>query len=129
MGTFTGSALGACVRHGISWVAIAGMVGKVSKLAQGILQTHMAGGKVDGAFLAEVAAAGGAGSRAQEELRDANTARRAGEIAERGGFAEPFYSLLASLARDRCTAHAKGRLEVVVVLFDFSGRVLARASA
>jgi cobalt-precorrin-5B (C1)-methyltransferase len=57
MGTFTGAALRACVRHQLGWVTIAGMVGKFAKLAQGVMQTHAAGREVDAEFLADIAAA------------------------------------------------------------------------
>jgi cobalt-precorrin-5B (C1)-methyltransferase len=125
MGTFTGDALRACVRNHVRWVAVAGMVGKFAKLAQGVMQTHMAGSQVDTAFLAEVAGACRAGRQAQEAVRVANTARHVGEIAAREGFAEELYWRLASMAGDRCAAYIEQRLAVVAVLFDFDGRVLA----
>jgi cobalt-precorrin-5B (C1)-methyltransferase len=127
MGIFTGDALRACVRNKIRWAALAGMVGKFAKLAQGHMQTHVAGNQVDTAFLAAIAAACGAGVAMQEEIRGANTARHVGEIAAREGFADSFYARLAALTREQCRAYVKGRLAVEAVLFDFDGRILARA--
>jgi cobalt-precorrin-5B (C1)-methyltransferase len=129
MGIFTGAALRACVRNRIPWAAVTGMVGKFAKLAQGHMQTHVAGNQVDTGFLAEVAATCGASAAAQEEICGANTARHAGEIAERAAFAGPFYARLAALTRERCMAYVKGRLAVEAVLFDFDGRTLAHAPA
>lgn len=127
MGIFTGDALRACVKRGVGWSAVTGMIGKFAKLAQGHMQTHVAGNQVDTTFLASIAAECGASVAAREEVRSANTARHAGEIAEREGFAAPFYARLAALTRDQCASYVKERLTVEAVLFDFAGQTLAHA--
>lgn len=127
MGIFTGDALRACVRAGVQRVAICGMVGKFAKLAQGHMQTHVAGNQVDTAFLAAIGADCGAGPDLQGAIRDANTARHVGELVEDGGLAVPFYRKLAELTRDRCHEHVRGKLQVEALLFDFEGVLLGRA--
>jgi len=129
MGIFTGDALHESVRTGVHRVAVCGMVGKFAKLAQGHMQTHVAGNQVDMAFLAAVGADCGAGAALQAAIRDANTARHVGELVEEAGLAAPFYGQLAALTRDRCRGHVRGRLQVEALLFDFAGDLLGRAGA
>lgn len=128
MGIFTGDALRACIRAGVRRAAVCGMVGKFAKLAQGHLQTHVAGNQVDTTFLAAVAADCGAEPDVQAAIRGANTARHAGELVEEAGLGGPFYGKLAALTRDRCAEHVRGRLQIEALLFDFGGRILGRAA-
>ncbi len=128
MGIFTGDALRACARAGMRRAAVCGMVGKFAKLAQGRMQTHVAGNQVDTAFLAEVAAGCGAGPALRAAIRGANTARHVGELVEEAGLAPAFYGELASLTRARCADHVRGRLQVEALLFDFAGQILGRAA-
>ncbi len=128
MGIFTGDALRVCARTGVRRAAVCGMVGKFAKLAQGRMQTHVAGNQVDTAFLAEVAAGCGAAPDLQAAIRGANTARHVGELVEEAGLAVAFYGKLASLTRARCADHIRGRLQIEALLFDFAGQVLGRAT-
>ncbi len=128
MGIFTGDALRACARAEMRRAAVCGMVGKFAKLAQGRMQTHVAGNQVDTAFLAEVAAGCGAEPTLRAAIRDANTARHVGELVEEAGLAPAFYGELAALTRARCADHVRGRLQIEALLFDFAGRILGRAT-
>jgi cobalt-precorrin-5B (C1)-methyltransferase len=126
MGIFTGDALRACARRGVRRAVLCGMVGKFAKLAQGHLQTHAAGNRVDVNFLADVAARAQAPLTVQEKIRRANTARHFAEIAMAYGVARVF-PLLCELACEQGFAHVQGALSVAAVLFDFDGRILGRA--
>jgi len=55
MGEFTGHALKRCAARGITRAVLSGMIGKLSKVAQGHFMTHVAGNQVDPEFLAELA--------------------------------------------------------------------------
>lgn len=127
MGIFTGVALEACVREQMHWVAVCGMVGKFAKLAQGHMQTHVAGNQVDTHFLATLAAESGADDAVQAAVRVANTARHVAELIEPHGIGDTFYTRLTELTRAQCLAHVRGTLVIETALFDFDGRVLARA--
>lgn len=127
MGIFTGAALTTCVREHMRGVAVCGMIGKFAKLAQGHMQTHVAGNQVDTHFLAAIATECGADGSLTETVRGANTARHVAELVEAAGIAPTFYRRLAELTRDQCAAHAKGKLAVEAALFDFDGGVLAVA--
>ena len=126
MGIFTGDALRACARRGVRRVTLCGMVGKFAKLAQGHLQTHTAGNRVDVHFLAEVAARAQAPFEVQEEIRRANTARHFAEIALVYGI-QGVFPLLCELVCQHSFTHVKGALSVEAVLLGFDGRVLGQA--
>jgi cobalt-precorrin-5B (C1)-methyltransferase len=126
MGIFTGDALRACARRGVRRALLCGMVGKFAKLAQGHLQTHAAGNRIDVHFLAEMAARVRAPLSVQEEIRRANSARHFAEIALAYGITDVF-PLLCELVCEHSFAHVQGTLIVEAVLFGFDGRVLGQA--
>jgi cobalt-precorrin-5B (C1)-methyltransferase len=126
MGIFTGRALQRCVERGVVETTLAGMIGKFSKLAQGHLQTHVAGNQVDPPFLAEVAASCGASDALQTNIRGANTARHVQELTIAAGL-NTFFPRISEMVVDQCWDHAGGKLAVGALLFDFDGRLLGRA--
>ncbi len=128
MGIFTGDSLKRAAGRGVDLVTIGGMIGKVAKLATGQMQTHVAGGGVDVAFLADLARDAGASAGLVESIAGANTARHVEELVDAAGFGV-FYRHVADRTALVCRDYADGRLAVEVVLFDFSGRVLARSLA
>ena len=81
-GIFSGPALKRCVMRKVARATQVGMVGKLSKMAMGYFVTHVAGNKVDTAFLANLAAQCGATDNTQEEMRQASSARHFQEIAQ-----------------------------------------------
>ena len=127
MGIFTGDSLRRAVERGVPRVTVCGMIGKVAKLATGQMQTHVAGGAVDVAFLADLAREAGAPPGLVGAIARANTARHVEDLTDAAGFPE-FYRHIVERASAECNAHAGGQLEVEAVLFDFDGRVLARAA-
>ncbi|HLZ72422.1 MAG TPA: cobalt-precorrin-5B (C(1))-methyltransferase [Dehalococcoidia bacterium] len=126
MGEFTGYALKRAVQRRLRRATLAGMIGKFSKIAQGHFMTHVAGNRVDPAFLAALAARAGADSALQAEIAAANTARHAQELAQRHGLSA-FFELIAAEAAGRSRDHVHGELAVEAILFDFDGAVLGRA--
>jgi cobalt-precorrin-5B (C1)-methyltransferase len=126
MGIFTGDSLKRAVERGVDRVTIGGMIGKLAKLATGQMQTHVAGGGVDVAFLADLARDAGAPADLVEEIARANTARHVEQLVDSAGF-DAFYRHVADRAVEACRAHVGGRLAVEVALFDFDGHVLARS--
>jgi cobalt-precorrin-5B (C1)-methyltransferase len=127
MGIFTGDCVRRAAERGVPRATVAAMIGKLSKIAAGRMQTHVAGNQVDFAFLAQLAAELAAPAELVEAVRAANTARHVQELIEAAGFPR-FYERLCELAAAQCAAAAGGRVEVGAVLFDFDGRILARAS-
>ncbi len=127
MGEFTGHALKRAAARRLRRVTLAGMIGKFSKLAQGHMMTHVAGNRVDTAFLAELARAAGAAEPLVRAIAEANTARHAQELAQAAGCVQ-FFAEVTRRVVHQCRSVVHGALAVDAVLFDFDGTVLARSA-
>ncbi|MCI0458427.1 MAG: cobalt-precorrin-5B (C(1))-methyltransferase [Gemmataceae bacterium] len=126
MGIFTGDCLKRAAERGVPRVSVCAMIGKLSKIAAGKMQTHVAGNQVDCGFLARVVRELGGAEELAAAVESANTARHVQELIESAGFA-PFFGRLCELAAERCASVVAGKLTVDVVLFDFEGRTLGTA--
>jgi cobalt-precorrin-5B (C1)-methyltransferase len=126
MGEFTGRALERCVERGVEAATLAGMIGKMSKIALGHFMTHVAGNQVDLEFLAEVAHECGATRAVVDEIRAGNSARHFQEIALREGLGRVF-GRLCEMVCERSDALVGGKLAVECILFDFDATILGRA--
>jgi cobalt-precorrin-5B (C1)-methyltransferase len=102
------------------------MIGKLSKIAAGKMQTHVAGNQVDFVFLARLARELGASEELVAAIASANTARHVHELVRAAGLV-CFYSRLCETAARRCSELVHSKLTVRVVLFDFEGPALAQA--
>ena len=118
VGDFTGHALKQAVKNGLSRVFFVGMVGKLAKLAAGVMMTHWTRSKVDNELLASVTVKAGGSPELVEEARDANTARHAYEL-WRDAKLEKAPPLLCALAAENLSEFVEGKLEVHVVMVDF----------
>jgi len=127
MGDFVGTALKHCARRNLRRAVIVGMIGKLSKMADGRMQTHAAGSEVNMDLLASLAAELGAGEELCAQIRQANTARHALELcsAENIGIA----SQVCRRVVGHGTRHAGGKLEVKAFLVDFNGNLLGQYPA
>lgn len=125
VGDFIGVGLKQCARHAIARTVIVGMVGKLSKMAAGRMQTHVAGSEVDMEFLAEVALEAGASPLLAEAIRRANTARHVLELCRAEGI-DGLASRLCRRVVEHGTRHAGGSLPLEVCLVDFGGALLGR---
>ncbi len=123
MGIFTGDALKTCVKAGVKRVTLSGQIGKFSKIAQGFMQTHAAGNRVDTEFLANLAAKFGVNPSLREAIRTANTGRHVGELVLAEG-ALSYLEGLCQEAVEQCCSHVQGQLEIGAFLFDFDGTLL-----
>ena len=125
MGIFTGESLKRAVERGVPQVTLCGMIGKIAKLATGQMQTHVAGGGVDVAFLGDLARSAGADEALAAAVGRANTGKHAEDLIKAAGF-DPFFQHVAARAAVACNAHVSFRLDVEVILFDLEGHMLAR---
>jgi cobalt-precorrin-5B (C1)-methyltransferase len=123
MGEFAGHALDRCCELGIHSVTLAGMVGKLAKLAQGQFQLHVAGGGVDPGLLADLAVRAGAGAALADRIRAANTARHAQEMVLEAGL-RGFFDELCAAAAGRCAERTQGAVAVEAWCFDPDGGTL-----
>jgi cobalt-precorrin-5B (C1)-methyltransferase len=138
VGDFTGAALRQAVQHQLKRVVFVGMVGKLTKLAAGVLMTHYTRSKVDLALLADITRAADGSEELAAQTAKANTARHAAELWDQAGLLpEAARELCARAARvlSRFSAEAAGpetqppRIRVVMVDF-FTGQTkIAEAAA
>jgi cobalt-precorrin-5B (C1)-methyltransferase len=125
VGDFVGVGVRHAARRKALRVVIVGMIGKLSKMAKGKMQTHVAGSQVDLEFLAELALEAGASSELAQAIRGANTARHVLELCRDAGVTG-ITRLICERVAAVCSAHAGGSLDVHVCLVDFGGELLGR---
>jgi cobalt-precorrin-5B (C1)-methyltransferase len=124
MGDFAGYSVKQCAAKKVRKAVIAGFIGKLTKMAMGIKQTHVRGSHVSNEFMAALARQCGAPPAVIEEIGRANTARHAGEIVVKNNVAG-YFDLLCRKVYEQMSAHAGGQLEIEVIMFEFDGRILA----
>ena len=126
MGDFVGGMLKYLRSHPVPRVTIAGGVGKMTKLAQGLLDLHSKRGAVDLAALAKLAERAGGTHDLAAYILTANTAAEAFAHAEAEGVA--LGDEVAHAARETAAAVVAGKdIEIEVVLFDREGQLVGRA--
>lgn len=127
MGEFLGWSLKeAAKRPAVTRVTIAGMIGKLSKTAQGKFHLHVSNSQVDPHFLAGVAAECGAPPHVVAEIREANTARHFQEICQREGITAVFQRL-CQLCCIQMREYVKAAFTIETIMTDFDGTLLGRA--
>ena len=125
MGDFAGALLKYLRRHPVPRLSIAGGFGKLSKLAAGHLDLHSDRSAVDTTELVEMLAGLDAPPAA---LAAARGAASAGEVLAHAGEAgDGLVGLVARRARAVALATLAGETAVEVVVFDRTGRLLARS--
>ena len=125
MGDFLGPALDTCAKEGIKQVIIGGMVGKLTKMAQGEVITHANRKAVNTDLLADIAKACGAPEDVCKEISEAQTARFAAERMEALGLDAAFYQALAKRTIDTLMERYPHQFALRVMVCDFSGNALA----
>ena len=124
VGDFTGAALRRARENGLQHVVFVGMVGKLTKLAAGVLMTHYTRSKVDPGLLAEITREAGGSDDLVDEIAAANTARHAYELWEHAGLLRRAGDVLCTRVAD--VLQRFGGIDAEVAMVDFSGgRVVA----
>jgi cobalt-precorrin-5B (C1)-methyltransferase len=138
VGDFTGAALRRAVQHELKRVVFAGMAGKLTKLAAGVLMTHYTRSKVDLALLKDITTAAGGSQDLAESVANANTARHAAELWDQAGLLpEAGRELCARAARvlsrfsaELAAPEGKSPPRIQVIMVDFTGQQkIAEAAA
>ncbi len=128
MGDWVGFTLTYLQKKGVRKVDVAGMIGKLSKVADGEFYTHASQSAVNLESLATTAASCGADPETVEAIRRGNTAREAQEIVLAKGVAG-FFARVAGKVAENCRVYGKGAFHVECVLTDADGVILGRALA
>ena len=127
MGDFVGGMLKYVRTHPVPRVTVAGGVGKMTKLAQGLLDLHSRRGSVDLGVLAELAEKRGGSSALCERILAANTAAEAFSHAAEEGVA--LGDEVARAAWETAAAVVSGTgVEVEIAVFDRDGKLVGHAT-
>lgn len=126
IGDFSGFSIKEAGKRHVKKIIMAGLMGKFSKLATGVTQTHAAGSQVDFKFLSEVAREAGAPESLVESILKANTARHAGEIVAEAAFS-PFFEALCQRILGHLTKIPGHPPSIGVLLTDFQGKKIGYA--
>ena len=125
MGDFSGYTIQQCAKKGLKKAYVAGFIGKLAKMAAGVKQTHVKGGKVDMKFLSELAKRCNANPETIRKILGANTARNVQEIIMEDGV-NGFFDEITKEVCNQMRHHSEEKIPVEVILFDFDGKVLSR---
>ena len=125
MGDFSGYAIQQCAKKGLKKAYVAGFIGKLAKMAAGVKQTHVKGGKVDMKFLSELAKRCNADSETIRKIHGANTARNVQEIIMEDKV-NGFFDEITKETCNQMRNHSEEKIPVEVILFNFDGNVLSK---
>src|ERR671933_234740 len=122
IGDFAGYAIKQCANKRIHKAIIAGFIGKLTKMAMGVKQTHVRGSHVDMEFMARVAAECNSSSKVIEEIKGANTARHVSEIIGKNNVSG-FFDLMCKKVHQQMYEYSEGKLKLEVIMFEFDGKL------
>ncbi|MCK6406149.1 MAG: cobalt-precorrin-5B (C(1))-methyltransferase [Rhodocyclaceae bacterium] len=126
MGDFVKAAFSSAVKRRATQITVGAMVGKLTKMCQGLSVTHAWKAEIDRDLLAESAEEIGAPADLIAEIRAAETARFAAERLALLGLAEAFHRRLAIKAIRSLTRHYPGDYRLNILVCDFEGRFICR---
>ncbi len=121
MGDFVKAALTTAVKQRMQHIIVGAMVGKLTKIAQGLSVTHAWREEVDRDLIAGAAAEVGAPSELVAEIRAAETARFAAERLAGLGLAVAFHRALAERAIRSLRQRYPGPHRLTVLACNFEG--------
>ncbi|WP_433959800.1 cobalt-precorrin-5B (C(1))-methyltransferase [Cytobacillus horneckiae] len=124
MGDFVGFTLKNIARKKIRSVSLVGMMGKFSKVAQGVMMVHSKSAPINFAFLAGVANKIGVDDATQSEILQANTASQVGEMLQGN---EAFFEALCKNCCYYALNHMNTDMNVSTTLYAMNGNCLGKA--
>ncbi|MER2528707.1 MAG: cobalt-precorrin-5B (C(1))-methyltransferase [Candidatus Competibacter denitrificans] len=126
MGDFVKAAFTTALKRQLTTIYVGAMVGKLTKLCQGLAVTHAWKAPVDRGILAEAAHVVGAPDDLITAIRAAETARFAAEQLAQLGLTVAFHRQLAIRAIRTLKAHYFGDYRLTVLVCDFEGQFICR---
>ncbi len=127
MGDFLRYALDTVVEQKINNVIIGGLVGKLTKIAQGETITHAGRNPVNMELVASLAKEAGAPMDIIETIRQAQTARFASEQMERLNINKEFYKALAAKVISTLIERYPKQFNLRILICDFEGNKMTEA--
>ena len=126
MGDFVKAAFSSAIKRKMTRVYVGAMVGKLTKMGQGLTVTHAWKAEIDRDLLAAAADAVGAPRDLVEEIRAAETARFAAERLAALGLTVDFHRELARRAILSLKGQYPGHYRLAVLVCDFEGQFICR---
>jgi cobalt-precorrin-5B (C1)-methyltransferase len=123
IGDFIGFSIKQCAIKKIKKAYVVGFVGKLTKMAMGIKQTHVKGSHVDMNFLSDLANRSGANKELVQQIKLANTARHVSELIDQSGLSV-FYDILCKEVHNYLTKYSQSHLQIKIILLDFNGKII-----
>lgn len=125
MGDFVGFSLQQCKRKQVKKVTLVGMMGKFSKVAQGVMMVHSKSAPVDFGFLARLAEEAGASAEVIEQVRQANTAAQVGDLM---ADTPAFFDKLCESCCQSALKEVGGGMEIETMIITMKGSLLGRVT-
>ncbi|MCM8614115.1 cobalt-precorrin-5B (C(1))-methyltransferase [Accumulibacter sp.] len=126
MGDFVKAAFATAIKRHMRQVYVGAMVGKLTKMSQGLAVTHAWRAEVDREILADAARAVAAPGELIAAIRAAETARFAAEKLAVLGLTVPFHRELADRAMRSLKRQYPGDYRLSILVCDFEGRFICR---
>ncbi len=126
MGDFVKAAFTTANKNCMTHIHVGAMVGKLTKMGQGLSVTHAWKAEIDRDLLADAAREVGAPRDLVDEIRAAETARFAAERLATMGLTEDFHRTLARKAIRSLKSCYPGSFRLTIHVCDFEGRPIVR---
>lgn len=126
MGDFVKAAFQTAVKRGMREIVVGAMVGKLTKMGQGLAVTHAWKAEIDRGALADAATAVGAPAELVAAIGKAETGRFAAEKLAALGLAEAFHRQLARRAIASLKTCYPGAYRLRILVCDFEGQFICR---
>jgi cobalt-precorrin-5B (C1)-methyltransferase len=125
MGDFAGYSVKQCYEKKVKKVIIAGFIGKLTKIAMGVKQTHVRGSHVNMDFMAKLALECNVSEKIVSLIKNANTARHVSEIIDLNAI-PGYYDLLCKYAFNQMSVYSNNQLSIEVIMFNFNGNIIGK---
>jgi cobalt-precorrin-5B (C1)-methyltransferase len=125
MGDFAGYSVKQCYEKKVKKVIIAGFIGKLTKIAMGVKQTHVRGSHVNMDFMAKLALECNVSEKVISLIKNANTARHVSEIIDLNAISG-YYDLLCKYAFNQMSVYSNNQLSIEVIMFNFNGNIIGK---
>ena len=125
MGDFSGYTIKQCSNRNLKKIIIAGFIGKLTKMAMGIKQTHVRGSHISMDYLANLASLCVSSENIINDIKKANTARHVSEIIIQNNI-QNFFDLICKQVYIEMYNHSNKSMEIEVVMFSFEGKIIGK---
>ncbi len=125
MGDFSGYTIKQCSNRNLKKIIIAGFIGKLTKMAMGIKQTHVRGSHISMDYLANLASLCVNSGNIINDIKKANTARHVSEIIIRNNI-QNFFDLICKQVYIEMYNHSNKSMEIEVIMFSFEGKIIGK---